>query len=146
MRRTSSVKTNNFRRNLVTLVNIGEIEAHFFFENYTFRRKFVKLRRTNSLKTGYFRRKFVKFCEIEAHSLFEDWPFPTKITENWWNWGALLIWKRAIFDDKYWKTVKLRRTPYLKTGKFRRQFVKICEIEAHSLFENLQFSTKISEN
>ena len=39
--------------------------------------------------------------------------------------------------------MKLRRTPYLKTCNFRRKFVKIIEIEAHSLFENCPFSTKI---
>ena len=42
--------------------------------------------------------------------------------------------------------MKLRRTPYFKTGHFRRKFVKISEIEAHSLFENWQVSTKIGEN
>ena len=29
---------------------------------------------------------------------------------------------------------------------FRRKLVKICETEAHSLFENWQVSTKIGEN
>ena len=113
-----------------------------------FRRIFVKLRRTPFLKTCYFRRKIVKFCEIEAHfylrtynfrrklvkiyeieahSLFENWPFSTIISENLWNSGALLIWKLAVFDENWWKSVKLRRTPYLKTGNFRRKFVKISK-------------------
>ena len=34
--------------------------------------KSVKLRRTPYLKTGNFRRKFVKICEIKAHFLFEN--------------------------------------------------------------------------
>ena len=106
---------------------------------------FVKFRRTPYLKTGRFRRKFVKICEIEAHSLFENWQVSTKIGENRWNWGALLIWKLAIFDENWWKLVKLRRTPYLKTGKFRRKFVKIGEIEAHSLFENWQLWAAIAQ-
>ena len=38
--------------------------------------------------------------------------------------------------------MKLRRAPYLKTGKFRRKIVKIGEIEAHPLFENEIFSRK----
>ena len=108
--------------------------------------KLVKLRRTPYLKINNFRRKLVKICEIQAHSLFENWPFSRKITENLWNWGALLIWKLASFDENWRKSVKLRRAPYLKTGKFRRKLVKICEIEAHSLFENWQVSTKIGEN
>ena len=40
-----------------------------------------------------------KIGEIGAHSLFENWQFPTKFRENWWNWGALLIWKLTIFDE-----------------------------------------------
>ena len=43
--------------------------------------------------------------------------------------------KLTIFDENYWKFVKLRRTPFLKTDNFRRKFVKIGEIEAHSFFE-----------
>ena len=105
--------------------NICEIGAHSLFENWPFS---------------------TKICEFGAHSLFENWQFSTKIGENRWNWGALLIWKRAISDENLWKLVKLRRTPYLKTGKFQRKLVKICEIEAHSFFENWQVSTKIGEN
>ena len=101
-----------------------------------FRRKLVKLGRTPYLKTDHFRRNFVKIGEIEAHSLFENWQFSTKISENLWNWGALLIWKLAVFEENWWKSVKLRRTPYLKTCIFRRKLVKLTEIEAHFLFEN----------
>ena len=84
--------------------------------------KFVKLRRTPYLKINNFRRKLVKICEIEAYSLFENWPFSRNIGENRWNWGALLIWKLAIFDENWWNLLKLRRTPSLKTGNFRRKF------------------------
>ena len=123
----------------------------------------MKLGRTPYLKTNHFRRKLMKNCEIQAHSLFENWPFSrkigeigahslfenwqvsTKIGENRWNWGALLIWKLASFDENLWKSVKLRRTPYLKTGNFRRKLVKIGELETHFLFENWQFSTEICE-
>ena len=79
-----------------------------------------------------------KIREIAAHSFFEKLPFSTKICENRWNWGALLIWKLTRFDENLWKSVKLRRTPYLKTSDFRRKFVKISETKAHSLFENWQ--------
>jgi hypothetical protein len=96
--------------------------------------KSVKLRPTPFLKTDTFRRKFVKIGEIEAPSFFENWPISTKICENLWNSGALLFWKLASFDENWWKSVKLRRTPYFKTGQFRRKFVKIGEIEKHSLF------------
>ena len=41
--------------------------------------------------------------------------------------------------------MKLRRAPYLKTGKFRRKLVKICEIEAHSSFENWQLWAAIAQ-
>ena len=107
-----------------------------YLKKSNFRRKIVKLGRTPYLKTDNFRRNFVKIGEIEAHSLFENWQVSTKISEHLWNWGALLIWKLASFDDNWWKTVKLRLAPFLKTGKFRRKLVKIGEIEAHSLFEN----------
>ena len=107
-----------------------------YLKNCHFWRKMGKLRRTPYFKTGQFRRKFVKICEIEAHSLFQNWPVSTKIGENLWNWGALLIWKRAFFDENWWNLLKLRRTPSLKTCNFRRKLVKISEIEADSSFEN----------
>jgi len=44
------------------------------------------------------------------------------------------------------KLGKLKRTPFLRIGHFRRILVNIGEIEAHSFFENLPFSTKIGEN
>ena len=47
-----------------------------------FRRKLVKLGRISFLKTDHFRRDFVKIGEIEAHSLFENWPFSTRFREN----------------------------------------------------------------
>ena len=84
-----------------------------------FRRKFVKSGRTPHLKTGHFRRKLVNVCEIEAHSSCENLPFSTEIGENWWNWGALLFWKLTIFDEIWWK------------------LVKICELEAHVFFWKL---------
>ena len=146
-------------------MKICEIEAHSFFENWLFSTKIgenrwtwgalliwklaifdehlwklVKLRRTPYLKTGKFRRQLMKNGEIEAHSFFENWQVSTKIGENRWNWGALLISKLASFDENSWKSVKLRRTPYFKTGKFRRKLVTFNEIEAPSLFENFQWN------
>ena len=41
--------------------------------------------------------------------------------------------------------MKLERTPYFKTDKFRRKLVNIGEIEAHFFFENQHFSMKIRE-
>ena len=114
-KKRSAPQVHQFDKFLQFLTKIREIAAHSLFENEPF-----------STKIG----------EIEAHSLFENWQVSTKIGENRWNWGALLIWKLAIFDENWWKLVKLRRTPFLKTGKFRRKLVKIGEIKAHSLFEN----------
>ena len=116
LRRNPFLKTGKFRRKLV---EIGEIEAHSLFKNWQFSTKIC-----------------VKINETEARSLFENWQVSTKIGENLWNWGALLIWKLAIFDENWWNLLKLRRTPSLKTGKFRRKLVKISETEAHSFFEN----------
>ena len=99
---------------------------------------------------GKIRQKSGKICIILVLLFFFRLHFllfwrPKKIGENRWNWGALLIWKLAILDEKLWKLVKLRRTPYLKTGKFRRKLVKICEIEAHSLFEYWQLWAAIAQ-
>ena len=48
------------------------------------------------------------------------------------------FWRNSLFENEQISTklVKLGRTPYLKTDNFRRNFVKIGEIEAHSFFEN----------
>ena len=117
-------------------------------KNYQFNfwRKLVKLQHTPYLKMKFNEPFSMKILEIEAHFFFENWQFSTKISEDWWNWSSLLFWKLTIFDEHLWKLVKLRRTPFFKTSHFRRKFVKICEIEAHSLFENWQFSTNICEH
>jgi hypothetical protein len=128
------LKIDHFWRKFVKLQRTPYLNIEHF------RRKRVTMRRTPYLKTGKFRRKLVKISEIEAHSLFENWPFSTKIGENRLNWGALLIWKLASFDENWRKSVKLRRTPYLKTGKFRRKLVTFNEFEAPSLFENFQWN------
>ena len=101
--------------------------------------KFVKLQRTPYSKIDHFRRKLVKIGEIEAHSFFEHWQFSTKISENWWNWGAFLIWKLTF-------STKIGEIEAYSSFENCLFSTKICEIEAHSFFENLPFSTKINED
>ena len=76
----------------------------------------------------------MKINEIEAHSFFENLQVSTKIGEKRWNWGALLIWKRAIFDENGEIDAHslFENVPYPTT--IGKKLWKIGEIEAHSLF------------
>ena len=128
LKRIHFLKMDNFRRKFVKICEIEAHSFFFenlqfwifdkhswklvklrltsFFESWKFSTKIsqnsllVNLRRTPHSKTYNFRRKVVNICEIEAHSLFKNWQFPTKFRENRWNWGALLLWKLTISDEK----------------------------------------------
>ena len=80
MRRTPYFKMDIFQRKLVGLRRTPHLKMN------NLRRKLVALRRTQYLKIDNFRRKLVKL-RLTPHL---KW---TTSDENWWNWGARLIWK-----------------------------------------------------
>ena len=62
------------------MVKIGELEAHFLFENETFSTQIGEIEAHSFFENWQFSTKiceklstFVKIGEIEAHSFFENW-------------------------------------------------------------------------